>query len=113
MLKQSQLQLPYRENQHMKLPNIVVYAHLKYIWASGARDESLNYLRQFSANLSRSLQVESAAQPQSEFAKQKLSQRLEELSRLLARCYLKQGEWQVALKEDWGAVCPPICCLNV
>ncbi|KAI0924480.1 hypothetical protein AcW2_005356 [Taiwanofungus camphoratus] len=103
LLSPERLQLPYRENQHMKLPNIVVYAHLKYIWASGARDESLNYLRQFSANLSRSLQVESAAQPQSEFAKQKLSQRLEELSRLLARCYLKQGEWQVALKEDWGA----------
>ena len=26
--------------------------------------------------------------------------KLEELSRLLARCYFKQGQWQVELKED-------------
>ncbi len=31
-------------------------------------------------------------------------QKMEELSKLLARCYFKQGEWQVAMKEDWGSV---------
>ncbi|KAG1786401.1 FAT domain-containing protein [Suillus plorans] len=30
--------------------------------------------------------------------------KLEELSRLLARCYFKQGQWQVELKEDRGPV---------
>ena len=31
-------------------------------------------------------------------------QKLDEISRLLARCYLKLGEWQVALRDDWGSV---------
>ncbi|CCM00588.1 uncharacterized protein FIBRA_02624 [Fibroporia radiculosa] len=84
-----------------RAPNIVVYAHLKYIWASGSREESLSHLRQFSANLQRALQAESASHAQPDVARPKASQKLDELSRLLARCYFKQGEWQVALKDDW------------
>jgi FKBP12-rapamycin complex-associated protein len=71
------------------------------MWANGSREDSLSFLRQFSASLARDLQVET----------KELSQRpgvskhkLDELSTLLARCYFKQGQWQVELKEDWGAV---------
>ena len=71
------------------------------MWANGSREDSLNFLRQFSTSLARDLQVET----------RELSQRpgvsknkLDELSRLLARCYFKQGQWQVELKEDWDAV---------
>ncbi|KAI6023936.1 hypothetical protein PISMIDRAFT_679672 [Pisolithus microcarpus 441] len=89
-----------RDDQHMKAPPNVVYAQLKYMWASGAQEDSLSFLRQFSANLARDLQTENKEHFQrTSVGKQKL----EELSRLLARCYFKQGQWQVELKEDWGA----------
>lgn len=85
----------------MKAPPNVVYAQLKYMWCTGAREDSLNFLRQFSTSLARDLQVESKDHSQrSGVGKAKL----DELSRLLARCYFKQGQWQVELKEDWGAV---------
>jgi serine/threonine-protein kinase mTOR len=79
----------------------VVYAQLKYTWATGAHDESLNFLRQFSASLSRDLQTETTEHAQRAGVSK---QKLDELSRLLARCYFKQGEWQVALKETWDEV---------
>ena len=89
------------DQQHTKAPPNVVYAQLKYMWATGAREESLNFLRQFSTSLSRDLQAETGETPlHSSVPKQKLS----ELSKLLARCYFKTGEWQVELADDWGSV---------
>ena len=85
----------------MKAPPNVMYAQLKYMWANGARENSLTFLRQFSASLSRDLQSESSEQAQRTGVSK---QRLDELSRLLARCYFKQGEWQEKLEDDWGAV---------
>jgi FKBP12-rapamycin complex-associated protein len=85
----------------MKAPPNVVYAQLKYMWATGAREESLNFLRQFSASLARDLQSETNENAQHPgVSKQKLA----ELSKLLARCFFKQGQWQKELNEDWGAV---------
>jgi FKBP12-rapamycin complex-associated protein len=85
----------------MKAPPNVVYAQLKYMWATGAKEESLKFLRQFSASLSRDLQVENSEHAQrSGVSKQKLA----EFSRLLARCYFKQGEWEMELKENWSSV---------
>jgi FKBP12-rapamycin complex-associated protein len=78
----------------------VVYAQLKYTWANGAKEESLNFLRQFSSSLSRDLQAEvGESSSHSGIPKHKLS----ELSKLLARCYFKTGEWQVELADDWGS----------
>lgn len=72
------------------------------MWATGAREDSLNFLRQFSANLSRDLQAEAGeALSHSGVPKHKLS----ELSKLLARCYFKTGEWQIELEDNWGSVC--------
>ena len=85
----------------MKAPPNVVYAQLKFMWASGAREDSLSFLRQFSASLARDLQSESAEHSQRAAVSK---HKLDELSRLLARCYFKQGEWQVELKDDWGSV---------
>lgn len=85
----------------MKAPPNVVYAQLKYMWANGSREDSLGFLRQFSASLARDLQVETKEL----FLRPSVSKhKLDELSRLLARCYFKQGQWQVELKEDWDAV---------
>jgi FKBP12-rapamycin complex-associated protein len=96
-----QLQHLRDDQQHMKAPPNVVYAQLKYMWANGSREESLSFLRQFSGNMARDLQIETKEHSQrAGVGKHKL----DELSRLLARCYFKQGQWQVELKDDWGAV---------
>ncbi|THU84709.1 hypothetical protein K435DRAFT_806474 [Dendrothele bispora CBS 962.96] len=88
-----------RVQQSQRAPPDVVYAHLKYIWVNGAREESLQYLRQFSAQVARDLQLENEHQ-RSGASKQ----RNEHLSRLLARCYFKLGEWQKQLSPDWGSI---------
>lgn len=90
----------------MKAPPNVVYAQLKFMWATGAREESLNFLRQFSGSLARDLQSESSEHPQrASVSKYKL----DELSRLLARCYFKQGQWQYELSDDWSSVSHYLC----
>ncbi|KAF7350698.1 Serine/threonine-protein kinase TOR [Mycena sanguinolenta] len=85
-----------REHHHTKAPPNVVYAQLKFMWAQGAREGSLAELRQFTVSLANDFQAEHDAQ-RAGLPKQRLS----ELSKLLARCYFKQGEWQVALDENW------------
>jgi hypothetical protein len=88
--------------QHTKAPPNVVYAQLKYMWATGAKEESLNFLRQFSSSLSTDLQAEAGDAPSHSVA---LKHKLSELSKLLARCYFKVGEWQIEIADDWGSVC--------
>ncbi len=79
----------------------MVYAQLKYMWASGPKEESLNFLRTFATSLSRDLETETTQRGQrSGVSKQKL----DELARLLARCYFKQGEWQMELSDNWATV---------
>ncbi|KAI1796782.1 atypical/PIKK/FRAP protein kinase [Ganoderma leucocontextum] len=88
----------YREQQYSKAPPMVIYAHLKCNWAKGEKEDTLSYLRDFSAKLARDIQ--NGATPRSEPVG---NSKLEELSHLLARCYFKLGEWQFALKEEWDA----------
>ncbi|KAG8220979.1 hypothetical protein J3R82DRAFT_2485 [Butyriboletus roseoflavus] len=100
LLSPERLQHLRDDQQHLKAPPNVVYAQLKYMWANGSHEESLSFLRQFSASLARDLQVETKEHSQRPGV---TKHKLDELSRLLARCYFKQGQWQVELKEDWGA----------
>ncbi|KAH9004515.1 atypical/PIKK/FRAP protein kinase [Lactarius hatsudake] len=87
------------QERHQKAPPNVVYAQLKYMWASGSKEESLNFLRTFATSLSRDLETETTQRGQrSGVSKQKL----DELARLLARCYFKQGEWQMELSDNWA-----------
>lgn len=85
---------------HSKAPPNVVYAHLKYIWAKGSTEDSLNFLRQFSASLAADIARETSVTQRPGVSKEKIT----ELSKLVSRCYLKQGEWQVKLKDDWSQV---------
>ncbi|KAJ7758626.1 phosphatidylinositol 3-kinase [Mycena metata] len=87
-----------REHNHTKAPPNVVYAQLKYMWAQGAREGSLAELRQFTVSLAKDLQAEEQEHAQRAGLPK---QRINELSKLLARCYFKQGEWRVALDENW------------
>lgn len=82
---------------------MVIYAHMKCSWAKGEKEETLHYLREFSAKLA--LDIQSGTTVRAEHVG---NGKLEELSRLLARCYFKLGEWQFALKEEWDAVCASV-----
>lgn len=72
------------------------------MWVKGSKQDSLDFLQKFTGSLASDVMRESNAQP----ARAGLTkQRIIELSKLVARCYLKQGEWQVELKNDWSSVC--------
>ncbi|POY71739.1 putative Non-specific serine/threonine protein kinase [Rhodotorula taiwanensis] len=86
----------------MSGPPQVIYAHLKYQWATGAKEETLAFLRDFTAKLSADLGIH----PEGEMAANAEvvnSGRKAEYTRLLARCHYKLGEWQGAMQEDWGS----------
>ncbi|KAJ7077713.1 hypothetical protein C8R44DRAFT_863218 [Mycena epipterygia] len=91
------LLVPYRlqhlgEYNHMKAPPNVVYTQLKYMWAQGG---SLAELRQFTISLAKDLQAESLGHTQ------RAGQRLNDLSKLLARCYFKQGFFRpISLRDE-------------
>ncbi|KAK0535707.1 phosphatidylinositol kinase- protein kinase tor1 [Tilletia horrida] len=81
-------------------PPPVIYAHLKFSWAHGYKVESFKFLRQFTANLARDLGVGpredgTAADDWNPPTVQQKD------ARLLARCYYKQADWQIALNEKW------------
>ena len=70
------------------------------MWASGARGESLKFLKSFAASLAKDLHPEPDRGQRSNVSKQKFN----ELSKLLARCYFKQGQWQFEMEDNWGVV---------
>lgn len=71
------------------------------MWAKGAKEESLGFLRRFASSLFQDIQVSSA---QMSTVAEASEERPIELSTLLARCYCKIGDWQMQLGEDWGDV---------
>ncbi|KIY73583.1 atypical/PIKK/FRAP protein kinase [Cylindrobasidium torrendii FP15055 ss-10] len=87
-------------DHRLKAPPNVVYAHLKFMWANGAKESSLTYLRQFSSNLSRDLQAPDDTHTHPWIARERKNQ----LSKLLARCYFKQGQWQIQAQSTEGWV---------
>ncbi|KAG0044728.1 phosphatidylinositol kinase- protein kinase tor1 [Gryganskiella cystojenkinii] len=83
-------------------PPQIVYAKLKYMWATGVREQTFDCLRQFTERLASDLglgTVEDVGIAMT--GANHLSGNVVDYSRLLARCYLKQGEWQFALQDGW------------
>ncbi|ODQ63316.1 FAT-domain-containing protein [Nadsonia fulvescens var. elongata DSM 6958] len=87
-----------------RAPPAVVYAQLKYMWSAGNNDEALDHLFEFTNKMIGDLglrhddlitqelprEIPGTKEDATPFLKQ------------LARCFLKQGEWQVALhQDDW------------
>ncbi|XP_006461841.1 hypothetical protein AGABI2DRAFT_151460 [Agaricus bisporus var. bisporus H97] len=91
-------------HHHTKATPNVVYAHLKYMWAQSkeSRHESLEFLRRFTEELAHDLSQEVSENSHHRLATPLSKQKLTELSKLLARCYYKQGEWQTQLGVNWG-----------
>lgn len=84
-----------------RAPPQVVYAQLKYMWATGSRKEALGHLIDFTSRMSHDLGLnpdDLITQPLPSHSNIK---NVEEYTKLLARCFLKQGEWQVALQNNW------------
>ncbi|KAG9023315.1 phosphatidylinositol kinase- protein kinase tor1, partial [Tulasnella sp. UAMH 9824] len=69
----------------------VLYSHLKFLWASGKRAESLMWISNFAERLA--ADIPASAPPHKEV-----------LERILARCYLKQGQWHQAMQNTWNPV---------
>lgn len=83
---------------NMRAPPQVMYAHLKYMWATGDQQKALGHLTSFTAKMSADLPGQYP--PEVPSPRQSQAAR-DEYTRLLARCYLKQGEWQVTLQNTW------------
>lgn len=83
-------------------PPTVIYAHLKYLWATGAREETLAFLKEFTGRIASEVGL-STDTDLTKFTDPK-DGKLADATRLIARCYYKLGEWQTAMQPDWGSV---------
>lgn len=88
-----------------RAPPQVVYAQLKYMWAKGQQKEALRHLVDFTTRMSQDLGLnpnDLITQPLP-CEGPGIPKHVEEYTKLLARCFLKQGEWQIALNSNWRA----------
>ncbi|KAL2372816.1 hypothetical protein RJ035_003649 [Blastomyces gilchristii] len=110
------------EGSDQPTPPEVIYARLKYDWAAGRQKEALQMLRDFTVGLTEEFSRYSSVliahgenansdkpglvngitdHPDLATARQHIGD-VGKFRRLLAKSYLKQGEWQTALqKGDW------------
>ncbi|KAG0200191.1 phosphatidylinositol kinase- protein kinase tor1 [Mortierella sp. GBA30] len=101
LMGQQTAEMPFTQMIKMTPPQ-VVYAKLKYMWARGVRDQTLGCLRQFTDLLATDLGLGTAdTNGATRTGVNQAKGTDEDFSRLLARCYLKQGEWQLALQDGW------------
>ncbi|KAF8309257.1 phosphatidylinositol 3-kinase [Clavulina sp. PMI_390] len=88
------------ERQNIRAPPPVIYANLKYMWAKGEREQALTWLSTFSARLADDLGLD-LDNPADRVHEVRNMPKMTSYIKLLARCYLKQGEWQSALHQEW------------
>ncbi|ORY80056.1 PtdIns-3-kinase tor2 [Protomyces lactucae-debilis] len=80
----------------------VVYAHLKYQYETQDKALALSKLQEFTTRMSADLGMDERTIKQTSAVRQEsLQTDVADYYKLLARCYNKQGEWQVALERDW------------
>ncbi|EXJ69012.1 FKBP12-rapamycin complex-associated protein [Cladophialophora psammophila CBS 110553] len=101
-------------------PPPVAYARLKFTWATGNQQQALTYLRDFTTRLADEYQQANTAlasgahndrinnmngldmNGHETIAQRRRNEDLEKYAKLLAKCYLRQGEWQsYLLRGDW------------
>ncbi|KAJ5637081.1 hypothetical protein N7490_006960 [Penicillium lividum] len=106
---------------HTIAPPEVTYARLKFSWASGQQQESLDMLKEFTAGLSDDLSkyntlmvshsehhaingvngISDPSHPDAISLRERIGD-VVKFRKLLSKSYLRQGEWQTALqKGDW------------
>ncbi|GMM52375.1 phosphatidylinositol kinase-related protein kinase [Starmerella bacillaris] len=86
-----------------RAPPQLVYAQLKFMHATNNQHEALRYLVEFAKRMSSDLNLSPdnliASPLPSE--REDMTEEIAEYTKLLARCFLKQGEWQVQLNPNW------------
>ncbi|KAI0021739.1 FAT-domain-containing protein [Xylariomycetidae sp. FL0641] len=118
-----------QQNASQRIPPQIVYAVLKYFWEYGQQanmrqtnhaEKTLFCLRKFTADTAQGLEMARASlqampngvDPMGDYgfpanmdpaiSNPRAQKALQDQTVLLAKCYLRQGEWQVALnKSDW------------
>ncbi|WPK25591.1 hypothetical protein PUMCH_002911 [Australozyma saopauloensis] len=91
------------EHNPSRAPPQVVYAQLKYMWAKGLGKEALRHLVDFTTRMLQDLGLDPddlITQPVPRDGPG-VPKHVEEYTKLLARCFLKQGEWQIVLNSNW------------
>ncbi|KAI9341687.1 FAT domain-containing protein [Obelidium mucronatum] len=84
-------------------PPPVIYACLKHAWASGVRDVQENafeQLRQFTKTLVDRLNLKNLNDISEYIKKNKSNLDSMKTMKLIARCYVKMGEWQKVLEDE-------------
>ena len=116
------LMTPEAQEQTLRAPYSVQYAVYKFMWSSGAQEQALDSLREFSARLKEEYDARGALLSQAantngvnghghpngmqngipgDLSVRELVQ-LDDWRKLLARSYLKQGDWLVKQQAgDW------------
>lgn len=82
----------------------VVYACLKHVWDAGDRENAFFQIKGFTKHLVDKLGLSTLSDINSKIESSRGDPEKLKLVKLLARCYLKVGDWQVALQDDWNAV---------
>ncbi|KAL2912121.1 phosphatidylinositol kinase-related protein kinase tor1 [Polyrhizophydium stewartii] len=81
-------------------PPQVVYACLKHLWASGSHEAAYAQMREFTNVLVARLGVTSRTDAVTSFEANHGQNGHAALLSRLARCFLKLGDWQIALREE-------------
>jgi FKBP12-rapamycin complex-associated protein len=88
-------------NQNKGAPK-VVYSYLKHLWQTGGKDEAYRILKEFTFRLADELD---AARRNVDYTDDpKFHGKVETDIQVLARCFLKLGEWQQASQESLDEV---------
>lgn len=74
----------------------VVFAHLRLIWDTGEKLESLGYLVNVCASLAHDIGLDDPRKIITGTVEE-----IDDVKRLLSRAYLKQGEWRQELQQEW------------
>jgi serine/threonine-protein kinase mTOR len=88
-------------------PPPVIYACLKHTWASGIKDGrelAFKQMRDFTKSLVERLGIMTLNDINFQIENSKGDEPKLRLIKLLARCYLKLGEWQSALQDQLNEV---------
>lgn len=96
------LDVDFSENPFNADPK-VVYSQLKFMWTKGEQKKALSLLFNFTKKLSKDLKLDlDNILPQTSFTERNTSNDYnDENIKLLARCFLKQGEWKIILNKNW------------
>ncbi|AAS53791.2 AFR420Wp [Eremothecium gossypii ATCC 10895] len=91
-----------------RAPPPVVYAQLKYMWATGSRKDALRHLISFTSRMAHDLGLDPSNMIAQNVPHNSVvpACHIEEYTKLLARCFLKQGEWRVMLQPKWRTDTP-------